>query len=307
MADRPVIIVIDDEPNEMAALLDALTRRFGGDYRVVPFLSASAALEAIAKIKRDGEEVALVIADQWMPEMSGNELLGQVRSLDPMVKRALLVAWGDHTASATILQSCAMGQIDNYLYKPWAPAEVHLYPLVGEYLAEWTRIQRPGMELAQIIGEEHSPRANAVRELLDRNGVPAGFYQAGTPEAERLIEERGATITALPAVFLQDGSVLHDPSDAEIMDAVGESPGDLECDVAVVGGGPAGLSAAVYAGSDGLRTLIVERHVIGGKRARARSSGTISATRAASAARSSHNEPTTRRGCSARASCSLGK
>jgi thioredoxin reductase (NADPH) len=142
---------------------------------------------------------------------------------------------------------------------------VHLYPFIGEFLAEWTRLQRPGMELAQIIGGEHSARANEVRELLNRNGIPAGFYQAGSPSAQRLIEERGATITSLPAVLLQDGSVLLDPSDAQIMDAIGESPGDLECDVAVVGGGPAGLSAAMYAGSDGLRTLIVERHVIGGQ------------------------------------------
>jgi thioredoxin reductase (NADPH) len=265
MPDRPVIMVVDDEPNELAALLDALTRRFGGDYRVIPYLTASTALDALAKIKRDGEEVALVIADQWMPEMTGNDLLGHVRSIDPMVKRALLVAWGDHTASATILQACAMGQIENYLYKPWAPAEVHLYPFIGEFLAEWTRLQRPGMELAQIIGEERSTRSNEIRELLDRNGVPAGFYAVGSPSADRLVEERGISITSLPTVFLQNGSVLHNPSNAEIMDAIGESPGALECDVAVVGGGPAGLSAAMYAGSDGLRPLIVERHVIGGQ------------------------------------------
>lgn len=265
MAERPIIMVVDDEPDALVAMLDALTRRFGGDYRVVPHLSASAALNAVSKIREDGEEIALVIADQWMPEMTGNEFLGRVRSIEPMAKRALLVAWGDHAASPSILQGCAMGELDNYLYKPWTPAEVHLYPLVSEFLAEWTRIHRPGMELIHIVGEEFSARANEIRELLNRNGIPYGFHYAGSPTANRLSGERGVELTALPAVFLLDGSVLVDPTDAEIVDALGESPRELVCDVAVVGGGPAGLTAAVYAGSEGLRTLVAERHVIGGQ------------------------------------------
>ena len=171
MAERPVIMVVDDEPAALAAMLDALTRRFGADYRIVPNLSAPAALDAVSKIKEDGEEIALVIADQWMPEMTGNEFLGRVHSIEPMAKRALLVAWGDHAASPTILQACALGELDNYLYKPWTPAEVHLYPLVSEFLAEWTRVHRPAMELIHIVGDERSPRSNEIRELLNRNGV----------------------------------------------------------------------------------------------------------------------------------------
>lgn len=265
MAERPVIMVVDDEPGALAAMLDALTRRFGVDYRIVPHLSASTALDAVFKIKEDGEEIALVIADQWMPDMTGNEFLGRVRSIEPMAKRALLVAWGDHAASPTILQGCAMGQLDNYLYKPWTPAEVHLYPLVGEFLAEWTRIHRPGMELIHIVGDELSVRSNEIRELLNRNGVPYGFNLPASPMANRLREERGIELEALPAVFLLDGSVLTDPTDAEIMDAIGENPRELSSDVAVVGGGPAGLTSAVYTGSEGLRTLVIERHVIGGQ------------------------------------------
>jgi thioredoxin reductase (NADPH) len=265
MAEMPVIMVVDDEPAALAAMLDALTRRFGRDYRVVPHLSAPAALDAVSKIKEDGEEIALVIADQWMSEMTGSEFLGRVRSIEPMAKRALLVAWGDHAASPIILQGCALGQLDNYLYKPWTPAEVHLYPLVSEFLAEWTRIHRPAMELIHIVGDERSARSNEIRELLDRNGIPYGFHHATSPMAKRLSEERGVDLSALPAICLLDGSVLADPTDAEIMDAIGESPHELSCDVAVVGGGPAGLTAAVYAGSEGLRTLVVERHVIGGQ------------------------------------------
>ncbi len=197
MAERPVIVVIDDELAALAAMLDALTRRFGGDYRVVPHLSALAALDAVSKIKEDGEEIALVIADQWMPEMTGNEFLGRVRSIEPMAKRALLVAWGDHAAAPTILQGCALGQLDNYLYKPWMPAEVHLYPLVSEFLAEWTRIHRPAMELIHIVGDERSARSNEIRELLDRNGIPYGFHHATSPMAKRLIEEHGVDLVGI--------------------------------------------------------------------------------------------------------------
>lgn len=265
MPDRPTILIVDDEPAALASMLDALTRRFGGDYRIEPHLSPRAALDAVQRHKADGEEIALVIADQWMPEMTGNEFLGEVRMIEPTAKRALIVSWGDHEASPVILQACALGQLDNYLYKPWAPAEVHLYPYVSEFLAEWTRLHRPGMELIRIVGDEFSPRANEIRELLDRNGIPYGFLPVGTPQADQFVSERGAFGKALPLVFLLDGTYLENPSDPQIMDGVGESPVDLQCDLAVVGGGPAGLTAAVYAGSEGLCTLVVERHVIGGQ------------------------------------------
>jgi thioredoxin reductase (NADPH) len=265
MAERPAIVVVDDEPTALATMLEALTRRFGADYRVVPHLSASAALDAVSNLKKNGEEIALVIADQWMPEMTGNEFLARVRSVEPTAKRALLVAWGDHTASATILQGCALGELDNYLYKPWTPAEVHLYPLVSEFLAEWTRIHRPGMELIQIVGEAVSPRSSEIRELLNRNGIPYGFYDSDSPMATRLAEDHGVDLSRLPAVFLLDGSVLFDPTDVQIMDAMGENLREFSCDVAVVGGGPAGLTSAVYAASEGLQTIVIEGHVIGGQ------------------------------------------
>ena len=265
MAERPAIVIVDDEPAALAAMLDALTRRFGQDYRVVPNQLASAAIDAVSKMKADGDEIALIIADQWMPEMTGTEFLGRVRSIEPTAKRALLVSWGDHTASPTILQGCALGELDNYLYKPWMPAEVHLYPLVGEFLAEWTQVHRPGMELIHIVGDELSARSNEIRELLNRSGIPFGFHDATSSAAKRLIEEHGVVLKALPAVFLLDESVLFDPTDAQIMDAIGETPNELSCDVAVIGAGPAGLTSAVYAGSEGLRTLVVERHMIGGQ------------------------------------------
>lgn len=265
MPERPAIVVVDDEPAALASMLDALTRRFGTDYRVAPYLSAAAALDAVGAMKKEGAEIALVIADQWMPEMTGIEFLDRVRAIEPAPKRALLVAWGDQTASPTILQGCALGQLDNYLYKPWMPAEIHLYPFVSEFLAEWTQVNRPGMELIHLIGDEHSARSHEVGELLNRNGLPYGFHEADSTEARRLSEERGVNISVLPVVLLLDGTALIDPTDAQIMDAIGEDPHELACDVAVIGSGPAGLTCAVYAGSEGLRTLVTERYVIGGQ------------------------------------------
>lgn len=265
MPERPAIVVVDDEPAALASMLDALTRRFGTDYRVAPYLSAAAALDAVGAMKKEGAEIALVIADQWMPEMTGIEFLDRVRAIEPAPKRALLVAWGDQTASPTILQGCALGQLDNYLYKPWMPAEIHLYPFVSEFLAEWTQVNRPGMELIHLIGDERSARSHEVGELLNRNGLPYGFHAADSTEARRLSEERGVNISVLPVVLLLDGTALIDPTDAQIMDAIGEDPHELACDVAVIGSGPAGLTCAVYAGSEGLRTLVTERYVIGGQ------------------------------------------
>jgi thioredoxin reductase (NADPH) len=265
MAERAAILIVDDEPAALAAMLDALTRRFGADYRIVPHLSADAALQAVAAMKKDGEEIALVIADQWMPEMTGTELLGHIHSIEPAAKRALLVTWGDHSASPTILEGCSLGRLDNYLYKPWSPAEVHLYPFVSEFLSEWTQLHRPAMELIHIVGDERTPRSSEIRELLERNGIPFGFHDSASAEAKRLAEERGVELNGSPAVFLLDGSILFDPTDTQIMDAVGEELRDLTCEVAVVGSGPAGLTSAVYSGSEGLQTLVIEGHVVGGQ------------------------------------------
>ena len=266
MHPRPVIAVVEDEPGSLGALLDALTRRFGGDYRIVPFLSAQAALAALTGMKDEGDEIALVIADQWMPGMNGNELLARVRRIEPTAKRALLVAWGDRTASPTILEGCAFGELDNYIVKPWSPAEVHLYPLVSEFLAEWTRDFRPGLELVRVVGADPSPRTHEVRELLARNGIPQGFYDVASATGKRLLDDLGLGPERLPVVVLLEGTALVDPTNAEIVDALGaKGPDDLSCDLAVVGAGPAGLAAAVYGASEGLQTIVVEREVIGGQ------------------------------------------
>jgi len=266
MLTRPVIMLVDDEPQALTPMLDALARRYGGDYRVVSHLSARAALDDLITIKNEGEDVALIIADQWMPEMAGIDLLGRAHQIHPGAQRALLVTWGDRTASPTILTGCALGQIENYVYKPWSPPEVHLYPLLGEYLAAWTRTHGPRMELVRVVGDDPSARAYELQELLHRNGIPHGFYVAASDAGQALLRQAGLDGSRLPVVILPDGHVLLDPSNSEILDALGVS--NLEqsrCDVAIVGAGPAGLAAAVYAASEGFDTLVIERHAIGGQ------------------------------------------
>ena len=266
MFDRPVIMIVDHDPTSLGLLLDAMARRFGSDYQVVPQLSAHAALAAIEELSARGEEIALVIADQWMPEMTGLELLGRVHARVRTAKRALLVAWGDRTAAPAILEGCAFDQLDNYLLKPWSPAEVHLYPPVSEFLAEWTADHRPKMELVRVVGTEMSRRAHEIRGMLERYGVPHGFHSAATDDGRKILDETGLLSSPLPVVVLRDGQVLVTPSDAELADAIGESTTDeRSCDLIVIGAGPAGLAAAVYAASEGLRTLVIERDAIGGQ------------------------------------------
>jgi thioredoxin reductase (NADPH) len=274
MDPRPTILAVDDDAAELGALCEALRRRLDRDYRVVGHVSAGAALEELARLRQAGAPVALVIADQWMPELPGVELLGRAKEIEPEAKRALLVAWGDRSAGPTVLEGCAFGRLDNYILKPWAPPEAHLYPAVGDFLAEWTRAHGARMELVRVIADEWSRRAHELEERLQRNGIPYGLYAAHSENGRRLLAETGLPPERLPIVVLLDGRAIIDPSDEELSDALGvvgafgstSAPRrEHACDLAVVGGGPAGLAAAVYGASEGLRTVVVEREVIGGQ------------------------------------------
>jgi thioredoxin reductase (NADPH) len=266
MENRPYILIIDDEPPALTAMLDALARRFGGDYQVISHLQISTALAELEKIKQDGNKVALIIADQWMPEMTGAEFLQRAHMVHPNAQRALLVAWGDKEASSIVLQACSFGQMENYILKPWFPPEVHLYPLVEEFLSDWVRENRPMMDLVRIIGTDPSPRAIEITLFFERNGIPCGFYTADSPEGQEYLQQAGADGSQLPVVITFDGRSMIDPSNAELADEFGLS--ELEettCDLAIVGAGPAGLSAGVYSASEGLRTIFIERDVVGGQ------------------------------------------
>jgi thioredoxin reductase (NADPH) len=264
--DRPVILAVDNDREALGQLHDALGRRYGADYRVVAHPAPDVALADLEEMRRRGETVALLIADQWMPGMQGTEFLNAAHELHPTAQRALLVTWGDQRAAPAILQGCSLGRLENYLRKPWSPAEIYLYPAVGEFLSAWTQTHGPRMELVRVVGDDPSPRAHELVNLLGRNGIPHGFHLASSEEGRRLLQAAGLQAPRLPVVVLLDGRALEDPSNADVADALGAADlGGGSCDLAVVGAGPAGLAAAVYAASEGLRTVVIEREAVGGQ------------------------------------------
>jgi thioredoxin reductase (NADPH) len=266
VTSNPVILLVDDEPGTLEALREALDRRYGADYEVVALDSPGETLRRLERFRDEGRPVALVIADQWMPEMEGVELLERVHRIVSGAQRGLLVSWGDRRAAGTILKGCALGKLENYLHKPWDPAEVYLYPPVGEFLTEWTRLHQPAMELVRVVGTEPDPRLYEIRDLLHRNGIPYGFHAANDPEGERLLRKAELDGSRLPVMIMLDGHALVQPTNADVAGALGASDLDeRSCDVAIVGGGPAGLAAAVYSASEGVRTVVIEREAIGGQ------------------------------------------
>ena len=266
MLSRPVIMILDSDPAALAKFLDAVIRRFGGDYQVISHLKPTDALIELEHIKSDGDKVALIIANQWMSGMDGIDFIKKAHEIHPTAQRALMVSWGDKKASSAVLHACAFGQIENYIIKPWSPPEVHLFPVIGEFLAEWTRTYGPRLELVRIIDKEPSTRGHEIRTFLKRNGIPHGFYQAESEQGKKLLEQTGLDGSQLPVIIMLNSRILIDPTNSELSDELGSS--DLKenfCDIAIIGAGPAGLAAGVYGASEGLKTIIIEREVVGGQ------------------------------------------
>ena len=270
--DLPLIMAVDDDLAALAILDRELRKRYEGDYRVVAQQSARAALEHLRRVHGAGGRVALVLADQWMPEMEGNVMLGQVRTIDPLAKRVMLIDWGDTRSPEAIYHSCAYGLIEHFTTKPWhAGTDERFHREVAEQLYQWARVNQRVFEAVKIVDQEWSPRAHELRDLLGRNGVPYGFYPVGSPDGDELLRENGLDGSArLPVAAIFGGKVLEGPSNRELTEAIGvkNRPPEGVSDVVIVGGGPAGLAAAVYASSEGLFTTIVEREAIGGQAGR---------------------------------------
>ncbi len=266
MSIRPAILVIDKHKGALEQLVAALVQRYGGDYRPIGHASANTALDELARLAAADEPIALVIADQWLPEMTGLELLSRVHAIAPGAQRAMLVGWADREASKQILEGCAFGMLENYILRPWSPPEIHLYPVVGEFLSDWWRQHQPRMELVRVVCSEFSSRGHELRELLERAGVPYGFYLTESEDGQRVLAHTGLDPTQLPVVIIRRGRVLVDPSNLEVLENLGVvEPDDRTCDLAIVGAGPAGLAAAVYGASEGLRTFVIDREVMGGQ------------------------------------------
>ena len=245
----PVVLVVDDDERPRRGVERVLARRFGGDYRVLGAESGFAALVVLNELIQTGQQLALVLADQWMPGLSGIELLALTRDLHPLARRILLTDYGDESARQPILQAMALGHIEHFLPKDSSFPEQWLYPAVSEFLSAWSKSSRAGFEAVRVVGDQWAPRSHDLREKLGRNGVPFGFYSSDSEQGRQLLRRAGVDASRLPVVVMRNGLALVDPTDMEVAGACGArtSPERDDYDLVIVGGGPAGLAAAVYA------------------------------------------------------------
>ena len=259
-----MLLTVDDDPSVSRAVARDLRRRYGRDHQVVRASSGAEALDALREIKLRGGRVAVMLADYRMPEMSGIEFLEAAMDLFPRARRALLTAYADTSAAIAAIN---LVDVDYYLLKPWEPPEEKLYPIVDEMLDAYTG--QPDVEMAEtkVIGHRWSAPSFAARDFLAGNAVPYRWIAADEPEGGRLLQAAGLSAQTLPVVITAEGTTLVAPSTTELATVVGLSttPTTDFYDLVVVGAGPAGLGAAVYGASEGLRTLLVERQATGGQ------------------------------------------
>jgi len=257
-------LTVDDDPSVSRAVARDLRRRYGADYRIMRSDSGEEALEAIRDVVLRGEQVAAILADYRMPRMNGVDFLEQAMDLVPRARRALLTAYADTNAA---IQAINVVDVDHYLLKPWEPPEEKFYPVVDELLEAWRREGKEPEHKIKILGHPWSAASYEIRDFLARSMVPYRWYNVGDPEGAQLLAAAGAEESQAPIVVTRDGKPLVQPTLLEVANAVGLSTtaqGEFY-DVVIIGSGPAGLGAAVYAASEGLKTVVVERAAAGGQ------------------------------------------
>jgi len=264
----PAIITVDDEPEVLRAVERDLRRRYGKDYRILGTDSGSGAVDLLKQLKTRGDILALALADQRMPHMSGLDVLGQAMQLFPQAKRALLTAYADTNAAIAAINTA---RVHYYLLKPWDPPEEQLYPVLDDLLDDWQAEYKAPYQGLRVLGTRWSPSSHQLKDFLGRNQVPYQWTDveiaAPDPEVQQLIPNVDLKSASLPLVVLPGGEVLSNPPVDELAARIGlrTRAETTFYDFVIVGGGPAGLAAAVYGASEGLKTLLVERSAPGGQ------------------------------------------
>jgi thioredoxin reductase (NADPH) len=265
---KPVLLTVDDDPEVLRAVERDLRRKYADRYRIVRADSGASALQSLQTLKRRNEAVALLLVDQRMPEMSGVEFLNKALPVYPEAKRVLLTAYADTDAA---IQAINVARIQHYLLKPWDPPEEQFYPVLDDLLEDWQTNYRPVFDGVRVLGHRWSPRAYALRDFLARNHVPYKWLDVEAAEREKEVKEALEFAQhdnlKLPAAIFMDNTALADPSTTELAGKLGlrTSATTSFYDLLIVGGGPAGLAAAVYGASEGLTTVMIEREAPGGQ------------------------------------------
>ena len=262
---RPNLLAVDDDVSVLEAVVQDLRRQYGSEYRVLRAASGQAALDTLELLKPRGEPVALLLSDQRMPGMTGVDFLERAQEMYPEAKRVLLTAYADTEAA---IQAINTARIHYYLTKPWDPPEERLYPVLNDLLDDWKAGYRPPFEGLRVIGNRWSPNDHMLRNFLSRNHVPyRSLDAASSEEAQKVMDERHIAMEQLPAVLFADGSSLTEATPDAVAAKVGLSTHATQefYDMVVVGAGPAGLAAAVYGASEGLKTLVIEPEAPGGQ------------------------------------------
>ena len=261
---KPIILTVDDDPAVSRAVARDLRRHYGENYRIVRAESGPDALETLTELKLRGDTVAVFVADYRMPQMSGIEFLEQAMDIYPTARRVLLTAYADTHAA---IDAINVVDLDHYLLKPWDPPEEKLYPVIDGLLEAWRAAGDRPIPHTKIIGHRWNARSSEVRDFLTRNRLSYHWFMADEPEGKRLLEAAGQDGRTLPVVITAQGEPLINPSETELADRLGLSttPSEEFYDLVVIGGGPAGLAAAVYGASEGLRTVLIERTATGGQ------------------------------------------
>ncbi|WP_147260577.1 FAD-dependent oxidoreductase [Pseudonocardia hierapolitana] len=265
----PVILVAHDDEERRSVLASRLNRRFGADYDVRAEPSSAAGLSVLSRLAEDGRDVCLVIAGQHAEHTDGAGFLAASHGLHPAAKRALLVGRGEWRSGHPAVRAMLLGQIDGYLFDPWQPEERWLYLPVSELLVDWAQTQAPLFEAFHVVGDQWEARSHEIRDALGRVGVPFGFSSPDSEQGRRMLREHGQDGERLPVVVpgAPGSAAVVQPDVAELASMLGLPTGFATeaCDVAIVGAGPAGLAAAVYAASEGLRTVVIDMSLPGGQ------------------------------------------